>query len=131
MRLIRAACCAYWCLLSLLLLHPDPASLLGLEGVPGPPGGRGTHFMFFVGLAFLTAAGRFPVRRGVPAAILVVYALAMEALQAFVPDRTVDAFDALENLMGLVAGGVLWWIVWRRWRPRMAGAMTAYRRRDP
>jgi VanZ like protein len=130
MLLIRAACCAYWGLLSLLLLHPDPLALFGIERLPGPPGGRGLHFVFFAGLAFLTAASRFSVRRGVLAAVLVGYAVATEALQAFVPNRTVDAFDAVENVVGLVAGTVIWRIVWKRLCLRMLGAMAAHDRQN-
>ena len=126
MRLIRAACCAYWCLLSLLLLHPDPLALFGIERLPGPPGGRGVHFVCFTGLAFLIAASRFPVRRGVLAAVLVGYAVATEASQAFVPNRMVDAFDAAENVLGLVVGTVIWRIVWKRVRPWMLGATAAH-----
>ena len=117
MRLIRAACCAYWCLLSLLLLHPDPKSLLGMESVPGGPGGYGVHFAVFVGLALITLAGRFPVRRGLLAAVLVGYALATEALQGLVPERTVDPIDAAENVMGLVVGALIWRIVWKAMHP--------------
>ena len=130
MRLIRATCCAYWCLLSLLLLHPDPSALFGIERLPGPPGGRGVHFVFFTGLAFLTAASRFPVRRGVLAAVLVGYAVAMEALQAFAPNRIVDTFDAAENVLGLVVGTVIWRIVWKRLCPWMLGATAAHDRRN-
>ena len=130
MRLIRAACCAYWCLLSLMLLHPDPLALLGIERLPGPPGGRGVHFVIFAGLAFLTAASRFPVRRGVLAAVLVGYAVAMEALQAFAPNRTVEAFDAAENVMGLVVGSVIWRIVWKKLCPWMFAALAADDRRN-
>ena len=36
----------------------------------------------------------------------------MEAMQAFVPSRTVEIPDAVENILGLAAGTVVWWIVW-------------------
>ncbi len=116
MLLVRAACCAYWCLLSLLLLHPDPLSLIGMERLPGGTGGHGTHFVFFVGLVFFTLASRLPVRRGLLAAILIGYALATEALQAFVPTRVVDPIDVAENVTGLIAGALIWWIVSRKTR---------------
>jgi len=111
MQLIRAACCAYWCLLSLLLLYPDPKSLLRIEGGSG---GLGVHFVAFTGLAFITLAGRFPVRRGLLAAVLIGYALSTEALQGLVPNRIVDPIDAVENVLGLVAGALIWRTVWKK-----------------
>ena len=121
MRLVRAACCAYWCLLTLLLLLPDPSVL-----IPGATSRRGVHFVSFAVLAFLAAAGRFPVRRGVLAAVMVAYAVATEALQAFVPNRVADTIDGVENIVGLVAGTVLWWIVWRILCTWMPGAMAMH-----
>lgn len=123
--LVRGACCAYWCLLSLLLLHPDPLALIGLERLRGQPGGHGVHLVCFAGLAFLIAASRFPVRRSVLAAVLLGYAVVTEALQAFVPNRMVDSFDMAENVAGLVAGTVIWWIVWKGPRTWMPGATAA------
>ncbi len=108
MLLVRAASCAYWCLLSLLLLHPDPWSLLRIEKLPGGTGGRGVHFVVFVGLAFFTLAARWPVRGGLLASILIGYALAAEALQAFVPNRVADPIDAAENVVGLIVGALIW-----------------------
>ena len=125
-RLVRAACRAYWCLLTLLLLLPDPLAFLGIRRLPGPPEGRGVHFVCFSVLAFLAAASRFPVRRGVLAAVMVAYAVATEALQAFVPNRVADTIDGVENLTGLVAGTVLWWIVWKRLCPWIPGAMAVH-----
>ena len=98
--------------------------------LPGASGICGVHFVFFTGLGFLTAAGRFPVRRGVLATVLVTYAVGTEALQAFVPNRVTDIFDVVENVTGLVAGTVIWWIVWERPRPRIFGAVSVHDRRN-
>lgn len=62
--------------------------------------------------------------------VLVVYAVGTEALQAFVPNRVVDIFDVVENVTGLVAGTVIWWIVWNRLRPCIFGAVSVHDRRN-
>jgi hypothetical protein len=123
--LIRTICCAYWCLLTFLLLHPNPLGLLGIERLPGPSGGFGVHFVCFSGLGFLIAASRFPVRRAVGAACMVSYAVVAEAAQRLVPNRVVDPIDAAENLAGLVVGAAIWWIAWNKLRPLTLAAMAS------
>jgi hypothetical protein len=114
MRLFRVACAVYGVALTVLLLVPDPAALLGIERTPGTASGRGTHLLFFTLLAFLVWASRWPVRRRLLAGLLITYAVATEGLQWFVPLRTVELPDLVENLLGLAAGTAIWWIAQKK-----------------
>ena len=51
MRLVRLVFAVYCLFVSLLLLVPDPLTLLGIEGLSVPGGGRGVHFLLFALLA--------------------------------------------------------------------------------
>ncbi len=106
--LIRLACAAYWSILTVLLLAPEPTRLLGLERKAVVSISRGSHFVFFLTLALLVAASRWPIRRNLAVLALVTYAVVTEGLQWFVPTRYVDPVDLLENLLGLAAGILLW-----------------------
>lgn len=114
MSLVRVGCAVYWLLLTFFLLVPEPSALLGIESLPGPPGGRGVHFLLFFLLAILVSGSRFPIRRRLLAGVAIVYALAIETLQLAVPTRTVEVFDYAENVFGLAAGAAAW--VWLRTR---------------
>ena len=116
MRLFRLACAVYLAVLTVLLLVPDPAALLGIDQTPGPSGGRGVHVLLFTLLAFLVCASRWPVRRRLLVGLLVTYAVATEALQWFIPLRSVELPDLLENLLGLAVGTAIWWIAQKRRR---------------
>jgi len=107
--LYRVLCLAYWPLLTALLLAPDPGRLLGVTYVPGAPGGRGTHFIAFAVLAWLTLGGRWLPHAAWPLAVLLAYAGATEAMQWFVPPRSVELYDLLENFAGIAAAAALWW----------------------
>ncbi len=106
----RLVCLAYWVLLSVLLLVPDPLALLGIERLPGPPSRKLEHFILFTLLTVLVHASRIPIRPGILAAILITYAIGIEALQSLVPPRSVELLDLLENLAGLAAGTAIWWL---------------------
>lgn len=111
---IRVVGVAYWLLLTVVLLAPDPRALLGITRAPGPPGGRVEHLVLFGVLALLACASRLPLRRGPMVGLLVGYALLTETAQALVPTRTVELLDYVENLLGLGAGCVLWRLIhWR------------------
>ena len=114
MCLVRLASAAYWALLTVLLLAPNPLALLGIHRPPGPSGGRGVHFVCFTLLAVLVHAGRWPVRRRLLVGLLLVYAVVIEGLQWFVPARSVELLDVIENLLGLAVGTAIWWIAQRR-----------------
>lgn len=111
---IRVVGVAYWLLLTVLLLAPDPLVLVGITRVHGPPGGRMEHLLLFAILALLACASRPPLRRGLMAGLLVGYAVLTETLQTFVPTRTVELLDYLENLLGLAAGWGLWRLIQSR-----------------
>ena len=114
MRSVRLVCAVYCLFVTLLLVAPDPLTLLGIERLPTPEGGRGVHFVVFALLAFVVHASRFPVHRGLTSALLVAYAVLTESLQGFVPSRSVEFLDLLENLLGLGAGTAIWLLARRR-----------------
>lgn len=102
--LVRLAAVVYGAILTVFLLVPDPAALIGLERPPVPSGGRGVHFVLFTMLAVLFSIAHWPLRRSALAAALGLYAVAIESLQAIVPLRTVELLDYAENLIGLGLG---------------------------
>ena len=56
---LRLACICYWLILSVLLLVPNPAALIGLHSVPIFPWGKfGIHLSLFTVLGFLANATR-------------------------------------------------------------------------
>ena len=115
MWIFRLGCLAYGVLLTMLLEVPDPAALLGWRTIPRIAGGIGVHFTAFCVLGFLVAASRFPLRRWWIAGLLLSYAFASELVQYFVPPRTVELRDLLENLAGLSVGVGLWQLIaWYR-----------------
>ncbi len=109
-QLVRLAATVYGILLTVLLLVPDPGALLGLEEPPGPPGGRGVHFVAFLVFGLLMLGARWPIRRETVLLTLIVYAVVVESLQGFVPDRTVELLDYAENLVGLALGTCIGWL---------------------
>jgi hypothetical protein len=113
----RAACVAYFALLTTLLLAPDPAALIGLSDRPQFPWGSfGIHWIALAGLGFL-APGSFwprPISRPLVAA-LVIYGTAGELLQWFVPSRHVRWDDWAQNMLGVASGLLIYWLVWRKW----------------
>ena len=110
----RLACLAYFSLLSVLLLVPDPLTLLGIPRLPTLPGDRTVHFLLFTLLALLVHASRWPLGWGLLAGLLVAHALVMETLQSLVPGRTVELLDFVENLVGLAAGTGIWWFLQKK-----------------
>jgi VanZ family protein len=113
-RAIRVVATAYWLLLTVLLLAPDPFELLGMSRPTDSTGRRVEHFALFVALALLVCASRLRMRGGGLAGLLVAYALITESLQGFIPTRSLELLDYLENLLGLAVGGAIWWWL-RRW----------------
>ena len=115
MRALRLVLClAYWAFLTVLLLVPDPAAVVGLKRVPMFPWGDiGTHFTAFTILALLVHASRWPKCPGWPVSVLLAYAIATESLQAIVPPRTVEIKDYIENVLGVVVGSAIFWTAWK------------------
>ena len=50
-------------------------------------------------------------------AFLVVYGVTTESLQLLVPCRTARVMDGIENILGIVAGSLLYWAVVRLLQP--------------
>ncbi|MCC6123777.1 MAG: VanZ family protein [Pirellulales bacterium] len=115
MRIIRLlVCLSYAALLTVLLLSPDPAGMMGLKKAPLED--IGIHFSTLFLLAVLVHATRWPKPpHWTLMMFLAVYALAAEALQAIVPGRTVQLFDFIENLLGVSAGSGVYCFFQRKW----------------
>ncbi|RVU36784.1 VanZ family protein [Hwanghaeella grinnelliae] len=75
----------------------------------------------FVAYAALTAAGRIGYRdRPGPlmlAAAIVVYGIAIEIAQSFIPGRMMSGWDVFANTTGVLIGLGLSWLVLRRLSP--------------
>jgi glycopeptide antibiotics resistance protein len=117
----RIICCGYWLLLTVLLLVPNPAALLGLHAVPMFPWGKfGIHMGFFTVLGFLANATRWPKRPSWPLIVfLIVYAITTESLQLFVPHRTARVMDGIENILGIAIGSAIYWLLMRLVQPSL------------
>ena len=124
---ILMAFIAYWLMLTVLLLVPNPAALVGLSAVPIFPWGKfGIHLSFFTVLGFLANATRWPKRPCWPLIVfLVVYGITTESLQLFVPHRTARVMDGIENILGIAAGSAIYWLVLRRMQPYLKPNLAA------
>jgi VanZ family protein len=113
--LLGLAFLAYAVLLTVLLLTPNPAAVVGLQRIPTFPWGDiGIHFTAFTVLSVLLHAARWPRRPGWALVLLLVaYGVTTESLQAFVPHRSVEFLDYTENILGVVAGSSFYWLAWR------------------
>jgi VanZ like family len=123
MRTIRLLICAgYWGLLSVLLLAPDPAAVVGLRRVPTFPWGDiGIHFTAFTILTLLVYGARWPKGIGwLFLAVLLAYGITTESLQWFVPSRAVELLDYTENILGIAAGTGIYWLAHRLIQQRRA-----------
>ncbi len=102
---LRIAFAAYWGFVTFLLLTPHPLDVLGLhEYAENLAGGYGRHFLLFAGLGLLGSLGRFRISTTKLACLLGGYGIATEVLQAFVPPRTPELADAVEDLLGVAVG---------------------------
>ena len=116
MRKTRLLICAgYWGLLTVFLLVPDPAAVVGLHRVPFFPWGDiGIHFTAFTILALLVHGFRRPKGIGWPVvAVLLAYGIGIESFQWFVASRTVQLLDYAENIFGIAAGTGICWLAHR------------------
>jgi hypothetical protein len=118
---VLLGCLGYWLLLTTLLLVPNPASIFGLHAVPIFPWGKfGIHLTAFTILAVLVHGTRWPKRLCWSLIVfLVVYGIATESLQAFVPHRTSRPMDGLENMLGIAIGSGVYWLLQRLMQPWM------------
>jgi glycopeptide antibiotics resistance protein len=125
---VLLACLCYWIFLTVLLLVPYPAALVGLQRVPSFPWGQfGVHLIFFTILSVLAHATRWPKRPWWPLiAILVVYGITTESLQLFLPHRTARVMDAIENILGIAAGTGIYWLAQAFRRPNRAARLVKH-----
>jgi hypothetical protein len=115
----QLVCFGYWIFLTVMLLVPNPAALVGLERVPIFAWGKfGIHFGAFTVLSLLVHASRWPKRPWLSLiALLVVYGVTTETLQLFVPGRTARVMDAVENILGIAIGALMYWLALMALRP--------------
>jgi hypothetical protein len=69
------------------------------------------HFLAFSLLGLLASASRWPRRLTTRIVLLALYALGTEALQAWIPERTSELKDLVQNIAGGGVGVVLGWII--------------------
>jgi hypothetical protein len=116
---VLLACICYWLFLTVLLLVPNPAALIGLHGVPIVLWGKfGIHLMFLTVLGLLANSTRWPKRPCWQMIVfLVVFGITTESLQLFVPHRTARVTDGIENILGIAAGSAIYWLLLRLMQP--------------
>jgi hypothetical protein len=115
--LLVLAFLGYGILLTVLLLVPYPAAVVGLAERPHFPWGEtGIHTICFTILSVLAHAAWRPKRAAWPLLIglLAVYGVSTELLQHFFPPRSVRLADATENLIGVAVGAMIY-VGIRRW----------------
>jgi len=115
-------CFTYVVVLTVLLLAPNPDAVVGLGGLSmSSRGATAIHFWAFSVLALLVHGTRWPKRLDwTLVAILAVYGIATESLQALVPARAVELRDFTENTLGIAAGTGIYWLALRLMRQRHA-----------
>ncbi len=120
MRMMRILLFAgYWAFLTVLLLAPYPAKIVGMTDVPQFPFGHiGIHFCAFSMLTLLAHSARWPARPGWLVIVLVIYGGATEIIQHFVPPRTMGFKDFVADACGVLVGTCVYWVIWRCFRPQ-------------
>jgi hypothetical protein len=110
--LLRVVGIAYCVFLTVLLVTKDPAAVIGVEGalpwllatlLPA------AHAISFAVLAVLMLIPRWPAPRWGVVAILAVYGGLTEVVQGFVPPRTPEWGDCLQDLCGIAVGTAVCW----------------------
>lgn len=109
---IRIASCLLWCLcwpiIAMLLLRPMPFDLPSRSDLL-------SHFLLFGTMAvvvILFARSRLQILA--LSTLTIILSLVLEAAQGYVPHRYADVADALANLTGAVAGGILALLIFRQ-----------------
>ena len=114
MRIIVILCIAYWICLTVLLLVPHPDELVGFSAPHLPWGKFGIHTGFFTVLGVLANFSRWPKRPSWRLIVfMAIYGITTEFLQRFVPPRTSQVIDGVENLLGIALGSGIYWLAWR------------------
>ncbi len=103
LRHLRTATIVYWIFLTLLLWLPDPRALLfGWEPSEGPRGYA--HVITFGLLGLLVELGRRKHSVFFWFAVLVGYTFLTEIVQEFLPIRTFEWEDILQDVVGAALG---------------------------
>lgn len=111
---MRKVCLAYWIALTVALLVRNPLSFFG--GNRGLSGAYEAiepfvHFLSFAVLAALCTYTDWPIRRRWLLAVVAVYGVLTEAMQALVPGRTPELADLAQNFAGIAAGSLVGWCI--------------------
>jgi hypothetical protein len=109
---IRTLCIAYLLFLTTLLMVSDPMRLVCARGgllALFQSLMSSAHLLSFLTLTVLGLAARWPIPRWGIAVTLVFYAGMTEIVQGFLPPRTPELQDWLQDLVGIVIGMALCW----------------------
>ena len=111
--LMRVVCIAYLILLTVLLVAVDPLRWIGVRGT-APSMLRWllpmAHLLSFWLLALLALTARWPAPRWAIGLVLVLYAGLTELGQGFLPWRTAEWGDWLQDVAGIGAAAVVCWV---------------------
>lgn len=121
--LARVAAAVYLLVLTLALLLQNPFKMMAggeeqardwFQAYLSPL----AHFLCFLPLGFLFFAARWRLSKIQLLLLLLVYAIATEILQGWIPNRTPELIDAIQDFAGLAAGVALYkFAAWARLLP--------------
>jgi len=99
----------------MLLLAANPWSLVGVMGLGGAISPRLqvcvplAHLASFCVLSVLTLAARWPIPRWGLVVLLAAYGGTTEIAQSFLPPRSAEWTDWLQDIVGIAIGAVFCW----------------------
>jgi VanZ family protein len=106
-RIFRIACLAYVVFLSVLLFSPNPSRVISMSGeLPGILQALmpWAHLLSFSVFAVLMLLARWPLPRWSIISLLAIYGGATEIIQSFIPPRTPEWIDWVQDLGGVAVG---------------------------
>jgi hypothetical protein len=108
--LMRLVCLSYMAYLTALLLVADPTQLVG-GAVAGYTHALGpvAHLVSFMVLAVLALMTRWPAPRWLIVVLLIAYGGMTEIVQNFLPSRTAEWGDWLQDVVGIGIGAAACW----------------------
>ena len=116
---MKTLCVGYLIALTVLLVTSQPLAFVPRQSelhmlvhAVGPV----SHLSSFAILALLAWAAQWPLPQWGIVAFLVSYGMGTELGQHFVPHRTPELADFLQNVVGIVIGGGAYWLAVRAWR---------------
>jgi VanZ family protein len=113
-RFLKVVSICYVVFLTALLLDANPLRIIGVRG--GAPWFIKdlmpvAHVLSFFLLALLILSVQWTLPRWMVAVLLVVYGGTTEMLQSFLPTRTAEWIDWLQDIAGVVVGVALAWVL--------------------